>query len=90
MKHIHKYQRILLGAKKIAKKDGKRYIERCAGTEYMKCMFPGCSHFILLELAIGRESICWACEDVLILNKENMTRTKPTHKDCRRKKEIAA
>jgi hypothetical protein len=40
----HKYKRLLLG-----KRDYYVY----------RCMREGCTHFIQLKLAIGRETLCW-------------------------------
>lgn len=88
-KHIHKLIRQLIGGRKIVKKDGKRYIEKCGGTEIMKCMSPGCNYYILFELAEGKESRCWNCNGRIILNKENLRLVKPTHGYCRKMRDIA-
>lgn len=72
--HVHKYQRVKLGGRQ------SKYI-------VMKCMLPGCTHFIRRDLAVGRKSICWKCGGELILNMENTTLKKPTHRECRRVRE---
>lgn len=82
--HIHKYKKAILGGRRIVKKDGKRYIESCGGYEVFKCALPGCTHFVSRELADGRQSLCWNCGGELILNAENLTLVKPTHRECRK------
>jgi hypothetical protein len=88
--HIHKFEKIILGGRKIIRKEGKRYIEKCGGTEVMKCMLPGCKTWILFELACGQPTRCWQCNEELILSKENMKLKKPTHIWCRRVRENIA
>lgn len=47
-KHIHQYQRVLIGKNK---------------HPVMKCVLLGCSHFLSnVELAVGKESLCQFCK----------------------------
>lgn len=60
--HKHKYKKILIGSKDY-------YV--------YKCMINGCSHYLPLKAAIGRESICWggspdSCEGVTYITEENV------------------
>lgn len=73
--HIHKYMRVVIGKN---------------GFVVMKCMIPGCRHFISRELAVGRESICWKCGAALVLTMENTTAKKPVHDECKRNREEVA
>lgn len=82
--HVHKYYRTELGKTRVVRKDGKRYLEKKPGYPVFKCALPGCPHFIARELAIGRKSVCWKCNGEMVLNMENTTLKKPTHKECRR------
>lgn len=40
----------------------KKTVFRQSRTVVFKCTLPGCTHFILPELLLGRKSICWRCE----------------------------
>jgi hypothetical protein len=86
-KHIHKFEKIIVGGRKIEKRDGKRYIVKVPGKELMKCTLKNCPTFIIPELAEGRLSLCWYCGEELTLTKENMKLKHPTHVYCRRVKE---
>lgn len=85
--HVHKYRRVLLGGTKVVRRDGRRYLEKCPGTEVFKCMIPGCPHYLSRELAVGRDSVCWKCGETLTLNMENTTLKNPTHLYCRKTRE---
>ena len=93
--HIHKYIRVLVGGRRISyvkdPETGKsqRVIEKVGGYEVFKCMFPGCTHFIPKELALGRISVCWNCGEELLLTPDCLMLKKPTHLQCR-KKRVAA
>ena len=54
-----------------------------------KCMLPGCPHYIRRELVIGRESICWNCNTKMILTMANTVLKRPTHEECRGRREAA-
>ncbi len=66
--HIHKYMRVKLS---------ETYT-------VFKCMIPGCPHYICRELVIGRQSICWKCEEPMILTMRSTTLKKPHHLGCTR------
>ena len=86
--HVHKYQLITLGGTRVVKKDGQKHIEKCSGYIVFKCMIPNCTHFISKDLVIGRKSICWKCNEPVVLNTENTRLKKPTHVECRKLREI--
>jgi hypothetical protein len=88
--HTHKYQKILLGGRRIVKKDGKKYIEKCGGYEIFKCMMPGCRTWKATELVIGDTSLCWVCGGKLTLTTENTRLKRPTHTYCRKTREQVA
>ena len=87
MAHTHKYQLVILGGRRVVKREGKKYIEKCGGYEVFRCMITGCTHWIARELATGRKSLCWVCGEELILNKENTNLKFPTHVYCRKIRE---
>jgi len=53
-KHIHKYLRQTLGHK---------------GYIIYKCILPNCSHFLAEKLVLGRQAICWRCDNSFIITK---------------------
>jgi len=71
-KHVHKYKRVKLP-----------YTENFV---VFKCQIPGCTTYKPRNLVIGEESICWKCNESLILDSENTYMQKPTHKYCRKVK----
>ncbi len=81
--HVHKYLRVMLGGKRLIKDDtGNSRLLNQAGYPVMKCILPGCRHFISLELCIGRECVCWRCEGTMIMSNESIKKVHPTHKNC--------
>ncbi len=65
--HIHKYKRVKLG------KD-KTFIT-------YRCMLPDCSHYIEQKLVVGRKSLCWKCDEPVIITKDkNGVQARPTHR----------
>ena len=68
-KHTHKYMKVTFSS----------------GFTVFKCMWPDCAHYVREELAEGRESVCWRCQDIMVLNTANMTLKKPHHLLCTRK-----
>jgi len=88
--HTHKYEKTILGGRKVVIKDGKKFIEKSGGCEILKCSLPGCTHWIMFALANGRKSICWHCEEELVLNQDNLRLKHPTHSHCRVKRERIA
>jgi len=82
--HLHKYQKSILGGRKIIIKDGKKYLEQGSGYEVLKCVHPGCPHYVGVEVSVGRECACWVCGDRLFLDAENLRLRRPTHSHCRK------
>jgi hypothetical protein len=70
-------------------RDGKRVLVKAAGHPVCRCMLPNCTHYISLELAIGRKSLCWGCGSELILTAELAKSKKPCHPECRAKRRSA-
>ena len=66
MKHPgpHKYHRVKMG------KTREYIVYRCA--------LPTCTHYILRELVVGRESLCHRCGKAFILTNKSIQRAKPT------------
>jgi hypothetical protein len=92
--HVHKYKQIILNAEHVERRrvadrpDGRpRYkkflIKSDKGTIVYKCMLPKCNHFIAKALVQGRESICWVCNQPVIITAEMMNLVKPRHFHCR-------
>ena len=88
--HIHKYIRTVLGGRRVVIRDGKRYIEKCGGYEVYKCAKPSCTHWIPSEMIEGRKSICWNCNQEMIINKISSRLAKPVHDECRARRVIRA
>ena len=53
-KHTHKYERVQLGNN---------------GYTVYKCILPGCPHFIQLNLALGRLTLCHGCNEEIMIDK---------------------
>ena len=62
----------------------RRKLEKKAGYEIFKCVYPGCTSYVPKELAAGRTSLCWRCGDELTLTDENLRYKRPTHEYCRK------
>lgn len=90
LKHTCKFMRILIGSTKVELIDGKKHLVQKPKTEVFKCQIPGCSSYYHKPLAIGQRSLCWNCNEELILDSENTRLKKPTHPYCRRYKGEAA
>lgn len=71
MKHVHKYIRIKLSN----------------GTLKARCSIAGCAHYIPIELAVGRISICNICNNEFVLEKRHFKNAKLHCDDCFKKKE---
>lgn len=86
--HIHKYKKVIVGLQRkvVKNEDGSRSLVRKKGWEVYKCMQPGCTCYKPRELVVGEYSLCWKCNEPLVMNMENTTLVRPTHKDCREKK----
>jgi len=61
LKHVHKYWGRPYKHSRL--KRGRKTIEDLV----MACAHPDCLHYITLEEAVGRRSICWKCEKQFIL-----------------------
>lgn len=64
---VHKYIRVTLGSNNYT---------------VMKCVFPNCKHFIRVELALDRLSVCWRCGREFQLNQKNIKLKKPHCGEC--------
>lgn len=48
-----------------------------------KCMLPGCTHFIPLNITvIGRNSICWECGEVFTMEEHHLNQEMPKCDTC--------
>ena len=65
--HIHKYEGVKWGRKK---------------TPVLRCILPGCPHYIHIEFAKGRQSICHKCGRPFTLTLETAQRKKPKCPAC--------
>lgn len=68
-KHIHKYHKV----------------ETDAGALWA-CALPDCNHFMpshYAKLLPGKGSICWSCDDLFVLDGQNMLESKPRCNECR-------
>lgn len=74
--HVHKYKRVILSER--------------TGAVVFKCQIPGCKRFLARNLVIGEKSICWKCDGELVLTTENTSLAKPTHPECRGKRDAVA
>lgn len=71
--HFHKYERMHWPK---------------SGRPFYKCMMPGCSHYLTtVELAIGRESLCWGpdCNKLVVITKDDVWKKtkKPMCDECK-------
>ena len=70
--HYHKYERVLWPN----------------GSPFYKCMIPGCAHYLSSPvLVIGRESLCWGCEQRLVEITRDMVNRNIRHPMCEKCKE---
>lgn len=83
--HIHKYMFAQLGGIEIVKENGRRKIIRNKGFSVFQCGSPGCSHYIPVGLALGRQSICWICEEKMTIKTPHLKMKKPHHIECGKK-----
>jgi hypothetical protein len=68
----------------MAKKDHiHKYFRDKLGKQFIyRCMLPGCPHYILAKLVLGRESLCNYCDTKFVIDKHNATLKKPHCPDC--------
>lgn len=69
-RHVHKYHHISVGTM------GKVWC----------CALPDCSHYMpahMEGMVLGKNSICWSCESVFILDSNAMDLDKPLCGKCR-------
>lgn len=81
----HKYSFRVLGGTKVEIKDGRRVLVKSGGYAVCKCMLPDCPHHIGYELAVGRKSLCWNCNQEMILDYRTAKMKKPTHDGCKKR-----
>lgn len=65
--HVHKYKRFKFGNGRVA----------------FRCMAGGCAHYVLEELILGRQSICWRCGNIFMIDERSARLAKP-HCDCKK------
>jgi hypothetical protein len=70
--HVHKYLRIEWGKKK---------------TPVMRCVLPNCTHYVHMEMVLGRQSICWKCGAPFVIDRLAVTRKKPKCYTCVNRKD---
>lgn len=68
-KHLHRYLR-----KNISKKKGKDY--------WVFVCVNKCSHYIPVELALGKECQCWGCDKPMEMTPYSVERTRPKCLAC--------
>jgi hypothetical protein len=51
-----------------------------------KCGLQGCTHFIYEPLIIGRESVCWVCNEIFEVIRKSIRNKKLHCEDCTRGK----
>lgn len=73
--HVHRFKKINL-----ARNPGKEYL-------VFRCTKPTCSHYIPVELAIGKLCECNRCEQIMVIDKVSITLTLPHCLACTKKKE---
>lgn len=57
-------------------------IGRKSKYEVLRCTLPDCSHFIQIELAVGKEALCPRCDKPFILDGEAIKLKTPHCIDC--------
>lgn len=66
-RHTHKYHRIIISSTKV-----------------WACALPNCNHYMpkhMEQMVDGKNTICWSCDEVFILNESNM-KDKPVCDEC--------
>jgi hypothetical protein len=76
--HVHRYKRVNL-----ARNPGKEYL-------VLRCTKPTCSHYVPVELALGKMCECNRCEQVMILDKVSVNLALPHCLACTKRKETNA
>lgn len=70
-RHVHKYHKILFSFAKV-----------------WACALPDCLHYMpqhMEKMAEGKATLCWGCNEQMILTPINMTDDKPLCITCKRK-----
>lgn len=67
MKHIHRYEKTILGK--------KNYV-------VFRCNLPDCSHYLVYKFAIGKKCLCNRCDNEMILDFRAAQFVKPYCVDC--------
>lgn len=72
-RHTHKYHQVII-----------------SGSPLWACALPDCNHYMPLNMTpmvVGKASICWQCNEPMILDKENMKLEQPICVNCSPKTE---
>ena len=75
-RHTHKYHRVLV-----------------AGTKVWACALPDCPHYMpshMTELVFGKNTYCWSCGEVVVMNRDMMNQDRPECIQCSAVNELAA
>ena len=72
-KHTHQYKRIT---------------QRPSNRVIYRCMLANCNHYLTEEFILGKQSVCWACQNDFVLDKYAVERTKPKCENCRTKETV--
>ena len=75
--HLHKYKRVNLTRDPTK----KEYL-------VLKCMKPVCSHYVPLNLALGKLCECNRCGDAMVIDKVSITLALPHCTDCTKRKKV--
>lgn len=71
----------------------KYYKKTLSFGQVWACALPTCNHYMpthMTELLPGKQSVCWECEGMLVLNELNMKMEKPLCEDCSGTADLAA
>lgn len=78
MKHNHLYRKTNIG-----KKTYDKATRAWTKNNYIvyRCMKPGCNHFIIPSLIIGKVAECWRCSLDFIINRKSLKNIRDLHCD---------
>ena len=92
IKHFHKYEKVELGGERIVRVPNssgrlvKKLVKTDRGYPVFKCRVPGCTSYKPIASVLSEKVICWHCGEVLVMDKQHLSMTKPIHDYCRAKK----
>ena len=58
------------------------------GTKIFFCTLPKCNKKLKIGLALGKESLCWRCGEVFILNEYSVRLARPHCENCHKSKNL--